>query len=545
MTSSDTVVRESPRESDDPVAPVTGEKSRLHRFLTAVVVAGIVSYALLGVGAPLLGVNVFAATDLLAPVSPYYSAGLAETVPQTTFLNDTVDAALPNTALFAEALRDGELASWNPYIAGGVILGSGPNYALLNPITWPYFVMSASLAPGYVKLVEILVAVGGCFLFLRRIGLGRAAALLGGLAFSSSAFMVAWTNWPQTRVAAFIPALFWALELLVRERRVRDAALVALTVAAMLFGGFPAVTGYALMLGGIYLVVRVWAEYPGQWRRVLAILAGASAALAAAVGLAAVQLLPFVSSMTGALVRGRLQSSADHLQPQSLITAIAPWAMGSTGRARPPFWYLPENFVESLSYVGAAALVLVVVAVATPWAARAMLPRGVWSFLVGATAAGLVVLYVGGPPLAVLQKVPGLFSHNFVGRARSVLGFVLAVLVAVGFELLLRHRAEFVEALTRRRRLWAAAVWAAVAVGGLAVFLGARRSARLTDLGRPDPVNRVAHLDREVLVGLAFLAAALACLGVLWWAGRRSGRYGRVARVGALSLLPVLVTVQA
>ncbi len=546
MTSSDTVVRESARESDDPAAPASRMSSRLHRFLTALVVLGILSYALIGVGAPLLGLNVFAATDLLGPVSPYYSAGLAETVPQTTFLNDTVDAALPNTALFAEALANGQLASWNPYIGGGVILGSGPNYALLNPVTWPYFVMSASLAPGYVKLVEILVAVGGCFLFLRRIGLGRAAALLGGLAFSSSAFMVAWTNWPQTRVAAFIPALFWGLELLVQERRVRDAALVCLTVAAMLFGGFPAVTGYALMLGGIYLLVRVWAEYRGQWRRMVAILAGASAALGAAAGLAAIQLLPFVSAMSGALVRGRRQSPADHLEPQSLITTIAPWAMGSTGRARPPFWYLPTNFVESLSYVGAAALVLVVVAVATPWAARAALPRGVWSFLVGTTAVSVVVLYVGGPALAVLQKVPVLFSHNFVGRARSVFGFVLAVLVAVGFELLLRHRERIVGALTRRQRLWAIAVWAAVALGGLAVFLGARRSAGLTDIGRPDPVNRVAHLDREVLVGMAFLLAALGCVAVLWWLGRRSaGRYGRIARVGALALLPVLVTVQA
>ena len=51
--------------------------------------------------------------------------------------------------------------------------------------------------------------IGGMVLFLRRLKLSRPAAWLGWLVFASSAFMVVWTNWPQTRTAALIPALFW------------------------------------------------------------------------------------------------------------------------------------------------------------------------------------------------------------------------------------------------------------------------------------------------------------------------------------------------
>jgi len=61
-----------------------------------------------------------------------------------------------------------------------------------------------------------------------------------------------WTNWPQTRVAALIPALFWTVERLIQRRRPGDVALVAVVIGSMLFGGFPAVTGWALYFAGIY-----------------------------------------------------------------------------------------------------------------------------------------------------------------------------------------------------------------------------------------------------------------------------------------------------
>jgi len=39
-----------------------------------------------------------------------------------------------------------------------------------------------------------------------------------------------WTNWPQTEVAACIPALFWATERLVQRARATDAVLIAIVV---------------------------------------------------------------------------------------------------------------------------------------------------------------------------------------------------------------------------------------------------------------------------------------------------------------------------
>src|SRR5262245_44420510 len=170
--------------------------------LTVVVLLAAAAFVLLGIGSPLLGRTVFAATDELNARSPYLDAGGAGTVVANTYMDDTYTFQLPATLLFADELRSGRVASWNPYSSGGMPLAATPNYALASPISLPYFVLPGWLAPAYEKLLELAVAIAGCFLFLRRLRLGRPAALLGGLVFASSAFMVVWTGWAQTRVAA-------------------------------------------------------------------------------------------------------------------------------------------------------------------------------------------------------------------------------------------------------------------------------------------------------------------------------------------------------
>jgi hypothetical protein len=474
-------------------------------------------------------------------------------------LGDTVDSALPNLVLFGTAVRAGEWAMWNPYALGGTPLGATPNYGVASPVALPFWFLPPALAPGYMKLLEVICAVGGSFLFLRRLRLGRAAALLGGLVFASSAFMVVWSNWPQTRVATFIPVLFWALECLVQGRRIRDAALIALPVAAMLLGGFPAVTGYALLTGGCYLLVRVVAENWGRWRRVAGLLAGAGAGVAAGAALVAFQLVPWAYSMSTAAVGARGQGSDDHIPFSMLVTTIAPFAFGTVSPDEPPQWFQVRIFIEGVSYVGAAALALAVVAGVLSGRARAVMPRASWAFLLVATVVWMVVIYVGHLPLALLQRLPALFSDNFVGRGRSVLGFLVAVLAAVGFELLLRRRAMPSGGDRRggRRRGVArpgylrgypAAVWLVVGLVGAVAFWKAYRWAVVRDAAR-DPADGVGHyaswLTGEVAVGLAFVAGTVMCAAWLWWAPNRSTQGSRAGRLGVATLIPVLVAAQA
>ncbi|HSV39671.1 MAG TPA: YfhO family protein [Nocardioidaceae bacterium] len=348
---------------------------------------------------------------------------------------DTVDGVFPAIANIRESLFRGDLPTWSPYEVGGAPLASLPNSAMLNPLTWPYFVLPLWLAPAYVKLLEVVVAVAGMVAFLGRHGVRRSAALLAGLIFATSGFMVMWSNWPQTRVAAFIPALFWALERVVSQRRSRDVALLGLVLGCMILGGFPSVTLYALTAGAVYVVARGSSLYllrAREWGRFVG--AGAAAGLGVVLGVAlsAVQLLPFIHDLGVLNLEGR-DFAGTHLDSAQFLTTLAPDVHGSCVDGDR---FGTVNPVEAIAFLGVGALVLILCAVALP-AARGKQPAG-RLMLATLLAAVTVVVWLGGPLLSVLDLLP-FYASNFIGRATSVFAFLGAALAGYGMDRLLAH----------------------------------------------------------------------------------------------------------
>jgi hypothetical protein len=504
----------------------------------AVVVATAL-FALAGIGSPLLGLRVFADTGSLADYSGYRDV-LSGVQVHTDGLRDQVDAEMPNAILFGQALRDGQFAAWDPYSMGGAPLAGTPNLAIASPLSTPYWFLPGWLAPAYVKLLELICAIGGMYLFLRRLHLRQPAAWLGGLAFASSAFMVVWTGWPQTRVAALIPVLFWALERLLARVRMREIALVGLVVAAMLLGGFPAVTGYALITAGAYVVVRIISEHRLRWRPVAARLAGAATGVVAGVALAAWQLVPWLHYMSSVLVEQRAQKPTDNLPAVALLTMIAPEALGTTNPSDQPTWFGPLANIDAQSYVGAGVLVLAVAAIALAGTTRRLLPRMVWWFTLVAAASWAAAIYVPGPILAHLQRMSYLFSDNPIGRARSVLGFLIAILAAVGFEALLQRTPVALGPMTWRRPAGLAA-WGALLGGAVGIYAATVAYLRVHEHG-----DELTFLNGQFAVGVGLVVVACACVAWLWLGRTRPGtRPARWARPTAAIVLVVLIAGQA
>lgn len=541
----------------DPDADHDARHARRPRALTVVSFLAVALFALWGIGTPLIGNGSLTTTDKMVTFSPYDESGFAGTTTSNLFLDDTFTSEFPSYIVLKQALShsltDGQ---WDPYMSGGVPLSSTPNYAMTSPLSIPYYVLPVWLAPAYERLLEIIVAIGGCVLFLRRLGLSRPAAMTSGMIFATSGFMVAWLDFPQTRVAAFIPALFWTIERYLQERRLRDAALISLPVASVLLGGFPSVAGYGLLTAAAYAVVRIAATHRAELRRAWRPLIGTTLGTAAGVGLSAFQMLPFSAFLNSWYTEGRTQNAADHLDVSALLTSFAPWAYGTADPARPPLFYVGANFIEAVGYVSAGAVVLALVAIALPRSGRSLPPRGVWAFFVAATLVWGELIYVGGWPLAVLQHSPGLrsvFAINYIGRSRSVFGFVVAVLAGIGFELLLRHRAQRTVARTRAAIMWVAGVGVVTAAfGGLLIWWGERHAAHeqhsLQSVN--DPTDALGLYQHEIAKGLLMLAAAAACVVVLRLAARRMAAPGydrvwRKARFAAAAVLPVLIAVQS
>ncbi|MDO4242233.1 MAG: hypothetical protein Q4C85_00455 [Actinomyces sp.] len=423
-----------PRRARLPVPPRLARLRPAERWDLGLAYLGwcLLAALTLAVVAPgLLPSRVFLATDVLAVFAPW-NAALGDLEASNIISWDTVDSAAPMAILIAQAAREGDLALWDPYSNGGAELLSLPNSAMLSPLSWAWWVLPAPMAPAMVKITEIVVIGAGMHLLLRRrLGLVRAAAPLAALAYATSGFMVAWTNWPQTRVAALIPLLFWAVDGVATGRSRWRVAALGLVVASMLLGGFPALLVYSVYAAVPYFLVRVLAT-GGRWREVARGLLRSAAGMALGLGLAAVQILPFVRVMSGFVdFSDRASSSSGPLPAQSLASSMTATLLGAPDTMEGAWQTHP---VEGLSYVGVGVVVLAVAALLLR--PRSPLPRG----LVLYTALALVLTgsaaYYGGPVLEVLQELPGIATSP-IGRVRVVIGFLAAVLAACGLHALL------------------------------------------------------------------------------------------------------------
>ena len=386
---------------------------------------------------------------------------------------------MPSIAYVRDQLFAGHLANWQSIVAGGAPLSGTPDIGLLDPLSLPYFILPLWLAPAFVVLLEFVVAIGGTFLFLRRLHLSRPASILAGIIFASSGFMVMWTNWPQTRVAALIPALFWAVERLVQRARAVDAVLVALVVASMLFGGFPQVTGFAVYLAAGYLLVRVLIKHQERLRASWREIGLAAAGLVGGLLLAMVQLLPFLYFYQHSDLSYRSGDGRIGLPLTGLITLISPNAYGLCIGGRPV--HGPTNPVELVAYIGSAAAVLAVAGAAFGFSRSQRIGRGVRGYFVAVVAFIVVLVWISPSLRDVVAHVP-VFSDSVLGRIRSVLGFALAVLAALGFDWLTLDRRDQGQKIRRSAasgvsRLWPVLVWGTVIVLAAVVLHRVRHDA--------------------------------------------------------------------
>ncbi|RJF41520.1 hypothetical protein D4740_09025 [Actinomyces sp. 2119] len=474
---------------------------------------GVLVFLALVVVPGLLPSRVFLATDLLSVMDPWAVADGNEVTNRLSW--DTIDSATPMAVLIVESVRSGDIPLWDPYTNGGTTLAALPNSGLLSPLSLPWWVLPPTAATAGVKILEVAAAALGMNgLLRRRWGLPRLTVPLATLVYATSGFMVAWTNWPQTRVAAMIPLLFWATDRLAVERRWRDVLPGALVIASMLLGGFPAIVVYSLLTAAGYLLVRALAHGLRPTQVAASLLRSAAGVLLGA-GLAAVQLLPFVwQSLHYINFESRTAENTQPLPLQSLASALVPSLLGDpaadTGR-----WI--AHPVEGFSYIGAAALVLVSLALLVT--SRRRPPRGVLPFLITALVVLLVAVYLGGPLLRLLQEVPGVGSSP-IGRMRSVLGFLVAVLAACGLAAV--YEAEGLRA--QLGRLWGVArpVRSRVVAGGaLVVAAGLMGVMVVLAVRYRDPQDAQTSW-RLIGTTLVLMGVCTAAAGLAWVLPRRS-----------------------
>ncbi len=447
------------------------------------------------IGRPLIGDRVFHAVDLLQLRQPWKEARAGEFTWDYGPLSDTVDSTMPNRHEFGERLRDGDLAWWNPYNAGGAPLLAASASGTGSPMNAPFAILPAHVASAFAKALEMLVASGFTFLFLRRIGVGRGAAILGGTMFMTSGFAISWTNWQHPQVAALIPAVFWAAERCIQKRTPKSVIPVAAATGIMVIGGFPSVAAWGLMLAGGYLLVRVlWNEDRAQSLRGAALAAGG---IALGFALVAAVLFPFAAHLETLDLSWRQQSPLSIIDRVHLATTIVPDAVGS---------YIDRNYfgsrngIETFSFLGAVTVALALVALILRPPEKTQ--RGIRTYFAVALIVAGVLTYHGGWLLETVQNLP-VFENNFIGRMRAVIGFIAAVLAALGTQSLIERRLP--------RTWWAVLLGGTVALALLAIIGNSLREA----YSLAGEVGEAAYVRSQSILPLLVLAATLVVAAVL------------------------------
>jgi hypothetical protein len=184
------------------------------------------------------------------------------------YFRDLLQNLYPWRRLWAEEIGHGRWPLWDPFAAGGVPYLANPNTLSLHPLSWLQALLPFDLAFNWLLIGTWLLGEAGAYRLGRRLGQGRAPALITALAYGGSGYLISALNLPNLLLAAAAaPWVCWAMLGVARCARARDVAALAVAVALCLLGGEPVALVVALAASGGLLLGARTAESPPLRRR--------------------------------------------------------------------------------------------------------------------------------------------------------------------------------------------------------------------------------------------------------------------------------------
>lgn len=431
--------------------------------------------AVVAVMAPVLRPGVsLGSFDLLSRIGLTRHAGVAV---HSEFPADQILYFAPLTNLAWHQVHSGQLPLWNPYNVLGMPLAFSWQSGVFSvPVLLSYL---APVHDAYTVIVLAKLVIAGCgaYVLCRVLGMRPLSAAFGGTVFELSGPMLHYSGWAMTGVTCWAGWIFAATILLIRGRhRLRDTILLALAVAAAIYGGHPesiAVLGLSFAIFvAVYLGVRARRDGAPLLRPIVDL----AVAGACGLGLGAPLFLPGLQVVQAS---GRAGATGGAPFALSHLSDLLVGLQGTDFQVPPP-------------YVGVLVVVLGVVAVALWWRRPEILGFS-------AVAVAALLLAFKNPLHILIQATPVLGQVTW-NRDVMLLALAFAVLGAAGVDGLLRNE------MPARLRRWALGALGAaalvVALVSLAVGVGIQHT-----MGGGTR-SRLVWAAVEVVVGLALVFAS-------------------------------------
>lgn len=412
------------------MAPLAVKSGRRLSFLLPTLTLCI--FALMLMWRPVLRGEVFLPLDALMHLHPWrYSY---ERVPVNNPINtDPIKQVYPRRAWTDDVIRQGAWPLWNPTVLTGTPNLPDGQIGLFYPPTLLFLLLPLAQAFGFYAFLHVILAGAGAYCCARQLKLGIWPALLAAACYMFNGYFLTWLYFPHhTGAVAILPWCFWAIERAARRASWGGWALAGVIFALPLLSHLQLALYIYLGMGGYALARALQAR---EWRLRWRIVAGFSLAVAAALALSAVQLLPaFELSALGQ--RGDIGFEQTSAQDQFLnLLQLGLPMLGGTPRATPPAWG-PALLRVPMPYIGIVPLLLVVLAL--------LRSRHPASFFLGLLAIGSFALAIGSPLLQVFVTLVPLY-RQFEDHTRWFVlwYFATSMMAALGaWELLNRDQEQ-------------------------------------------------------------------------------------------------------
>jgi hypothetical protein len=459
-------------------------------------------------GPSLVGTHVALAHDIHLEQLPWRATEAAEPA-RNPELRDTIDYYYPVQREIVLALREGRDATWLRELGLGHLGVEFIGWGALSPFNIPAAALPFDLAWSWAQALRLYAAMVGAYLLARRFGVGPAGATVTGLSFGLSGFVIAWLGWPHSHVAAAVPWVLWATRVSTGPQGPPWWGLptLALAVASLWLGGFPALTLYGLIAAGVVAVHGLLAARGLGWRELAARTGAAAGGIVVGTLLVAFTVLPSVAWLDVMDLGFRTQALRQRVHAIYLWTYLFPGIFGDSVTS--PRWS-GDAYIEMVGYAGVVTLALIL-------AAWALVPRleGLGLFTLLGVAFGLLAF--GFPPVVwVVGQIPPL-ATNAPNRTVVFLGLCIAMCGGMGADALVRRAAG----LARPQLLAVAAVAGVVVLAVVAaVAVGQVDNLREAAVRRLDPegyaVAREAAWSAVRRTVALLGAAAVVTAAVLW-----------------------------
>ncbi|MBI5563698.1 MAG: YfhO family protein [Chloroflexi bacterium] len=334
----------------------------------------------------------------------------------------------------AQAMREGRIPLWNPYLFMGAPFLANSQAGVFYPLNWPLSWLETARAINWTIVLHVFIAASGVYAFARsRLSLSIGAAFLAALSFGLGGYLgtqIEHVN--QLQGLAWLGWLFLVYDWVIRDQGsgIRRGLLLAVVISLQLLAGHTQTVFISLISLGVYALWQMFEAWRGTKHSYVLLITRylLPVALAAifAIALSAVQLLPTLeltreSARSGGLPMNLAVSFS--LDPRLIGRALLPDYAGA----------MPEGG-EFTAFFSVTALVLMVIGgLVTGQSVNRTIKRA----LVVVAGVG-VLLALGGynPIYYLLLKVPGFDLFRAPARWIVLLVFAGSLLAGVGLDAL-------------------------------------------------------------------------------------------------------------